>query len=462
MNTQELKLYQRIQQFSLDEIDAKLSFTQRLARDNNWTTEYAQRVIEEYKKFAFLAVVADHPVTPSDQVDQVWHLHLLYTRSYWEYFCPHVLQMPLHHNPTKGGQHEGYKFNDWYSKTLASYERFFQQPPADIWLPHHIRFGRDIHFVRVNTKQNWIIQKSDFSFLSKFRFRQGAVWMLSLLALICIITWDVPAFASFPNPINRSLPEFFNFYLLVGGIGILFIGILGFLLQRFRNDLRTASVLFAILMFVLFSLGTFNLATGILNLSGKDFIGFYILCAIASFLFDFALRRWIKAKPSTYPSGINSVDYTPSWSEFLQTNKAHLDGESIANWLTLLSIFCLYSLGIARIIIGLYRHKPVGYLVILCLCMGVYLLWLLGRENDKFNSVIQKSIYLIVWLSGIILFFLGARILIWVILALIFLIIIFSRGGSHTSSGSSSLEGGDTSSGGCGDGGCGGCGGCGG
>lgn len=55
MNTQQLELYQRIQQFSLDRIDAKLSFSKRLARDNNWTIEYAQRVIDEYKKFAFLA-----------------------------------------------------------------------------------------------------------------------------------------------------------------------------------------------------------------------------------------------------------------------------------------------------------------------------------------------------------------------------------------------------------------------
>lgn len=47
-----------------------LTFSQRLARDNCWSLNYAQRVIKEYKKFAFLAVCAGHPVTPSDQVDQ--------------------------------------------------------------------------------------------------------------------------------------------------------------------------------------------------------------------------------------------------------------------------------------------------------------------------------------------------------------------------------------------------------
>jgi hypothetical protein len=84
MDSQQIELYERILAFSLDKPDAQLTFSKRLARDNGWKLEYTQRVIEEYKKFAFLAVTAGHPITPSDQIDQVWHLHLSYTRSYWE------------------------------------------------------------------------------------------------------------------------------------------------------------------------------------------------------------------------------------------------------------------------------------------------------------------------------------------------------------------------------------------
>ncbi|MEO0455971.1 MAG: hypothetical protein AAF152_05215, partial [Cyanobacteria bacterium P01_A01_bin.114] len=76
MTAQQAELYERIQSFSLDQPDAQLSFSKRLARDNHWSLDYAQEVIEEYKKFAFLAVAAGHPVTPSDHVDQAWHLHL--------------------------------------------------------------------------------------------------------------------------------------------------------------------------------------------------------------------------------------------------------------------------------------------------------------------------------------------------------------------------------------------------
>lgn len=160
MNAKQIELYERIQSFSLDKPNAQLSFSKRLARDNGWTLQYAQRVIEEYKKFAFLAVAAGHPVTPSDQIDQAWHLHLTYTRSYWDEFCSEVLQTPLHHEPTLGGQAENQKFDDWYSKTLESYEHFFSsKPPVEIWPAPEDRFGQDLHFKRINTQQNWVFPK---------------------------------------------------------------------------------------------------------------------------------------------------------------------------------------------------------------------------------------------------------------------------------------------------------------
>jgi hypothetical protein len=160
MTAEQSALYNRIQAFYLDKPDAQLSFSQRLARENNWSLQYAQQAVEEYKKFAFLAIAAGHPVTPSDPVDQVWHLHLTYTRSYWEEFCPQVLQIALHHDPTQGGKAENQKFDDWYNKTLESYERFFGiKPPVALWATPKDRFGRDLHFARINQQQNWILPK---------------------------------------------------------------------------------------------------------------------------------------------------------------------------------------------------------------------------------------------------------------------------------------------------------------
>lgn len=160
MTAEQQELYERIKAFRFDDGSTVFPFAARLARDNGWSKGFTARVISEYRKFAFLAVAAGHPVTPSDQVDQAWHLHLLYTRNYWNMFCKETLRKPLHHGPTKGGDGEREKFNDWYGKTLESCRRFFgEDPPVDIWPEPEIRFGEDIHYRRVNTQRCWIITK---------------------------------------------------------------------------------------------------------------------------------------------------------------------------------------------------------------------------------------------------------------------------------------------------------------
>jgi hypothetical protein len=221
------ELYDRIKAFSLDKPDAQLSFSQRLAKENGWSLPDARQAIEEYKKFAFLAVVTDHPVTPSDRVDQVWHLHLTYTRSYWEEFYGEVLQTPLHHDPTKGGESEQHKFDDWYSKTLESYEAFFEQlPPADIWPPPRQRFGKYSEFVRVDVEQNLVLPKlqvkkiitttlsivltSIFSSWYVFNYQTNLdPFGRTLLAVFCTVTgWGLIQFlAGMLNPILNPLPD---------------------------------------------------------------------------------------------------------------------------------------------------------------------------------------------------------------------------------------------------------------
>ena len=89
-------LWQRLRAYEIGPDDAAFTFAQRLARENRWSESYADEVIDEYRRFAYLAMTAGHEVTPSDQVDQAWHLHLTYTRDYWQRFCAEVLGGPLH------------------------------------------------------------------------------------------------------------------------------------------------------------------------------------------------------------------------------------------------------------------------------------------------------------------------------------------------------------------------------
>lgn len=107
MASSDPELWRRLAGFEVGAADAALTFTRRLARENRWSEAFARRVLEEYRRFVYLSMVAGRPMTPSDAVDQAWHLHLSYTRSYWQGLCRDVLGRPLHHEPTQGDRRSG-------------------------------------------------------------------------------------------------------------------------------------------------------------------------------------------------------------------------------------------------------------------------------------------------------------------------------------------------------------------
>lgn len=153
-------LWHRIAAHAIGPGDAALSFAVRLARENRWSLAHAERVIGEYKRFCYLAMTAGHPVTPSDAVDQAWHLHLTYSRDYWLSFCPEVLGADLHHGPTQGGPVERERFYHQYAATLDAYERAFgEAPPAAIWPDAHRRFAVDPGGVRINLSDVIVLKR---------------------------------------------------------------------------------------------------------------------------------------------------------------------------------------------------------------------------------------------------------------------------------------------------------------
>ncbi|EHQ08131.1 hypothetical protein Lepil_3473 [Leptonema illini DSM 21528] len=148
MNRIEQELYRRLLDFRLDEPGVPFAYSDRLARENGWSMAYTFRVIAEYRKFLFLCCVMETNPTPSDQVDQAWHLHLLYTKSYWIDLCRHTIGRELHHIPTEGRQ-ERQRFVEQYLKTLDTYRQYFGNPPADVWPDEKTRFA-SIRWMRIN------------------------------------------------------------------------------------------------------------------------------------------------------------------------------------------------------------------------------------------------------------------------------------------------------------------------
>lgn len=110
------------------------AFAGKLRRKLGWNGRFALRAIDEYRKFLFLGVVVDTPVTPSKVIDQVWHEHLLFTRGYRE-FCRDVLQHDFDHHPELVPvDAQTAAFSEQYERTLQRYVAEFNVlPPADIW-----------------------------------------------------------------------------------------------------------------------------------------------------------------------------------------------------------------------------------------------------------------------------------------------------------------------------------------
>lgn len=220
MHTADQDLWQRLSTFRVDDDTARLSFLDRLARENRWDRAFTDRVFAEYRRFVFLAITAGHQVTPSEAVDQAWHLHLTYTHSYWGDLCGDVLGRPLHHQPTVGGAAQGAHWDDTYTRTLASYETAFgEPPPADIWPTPDDRFADPGSLKWVDTARYWTVPKRPIR--RAHRVLTGAG--LALMALVGFATAAAAQDGSTEPSTAVSL-------LLLAGIFLV-----AFIISRFRK-----------------------------------------------------------------------------------------------------------------------------------------------------------------------------------------------------------------------------------
>ena len=504
MNFQQTELYKRIQAFALDRPDSQLSFSQRLAKDNGWSLGYTQRAIEEYKKFIFLAVAAGHPVTPSDQIDQVWHLHLTYTRLYWQEFCPKILQTTLHHEPTRGGSSEQLKFGSWYSKTLESYEQFFGHiPPIDIWPKPKDRFGRDLHFIRINTQQSWVLSKPNLTIFLKPQLRK--IGIFTFLAFLSLMITGCQIISQIPNPMNFTGPEFLTFYISLVVMGIALAAWLRFSLclvstnTKQQPDLNTYEIAFLaggnhrLIMAAITSLvkqgyvevlkekSPFGRTQSKLVVTGKiDAIADPVEKAVAQDILatDGAIEQVFRKSTGMKDSICARLEQLGLFLSDAQAFKAQIYPSLI--------VVILLGIGLCKMAVGISRDKPVGLLLI-CI-FGLLVLgarFFVKPQRSRYGEIIFKDLRnrlqplktanssdseLVLAVA-----FFGATVLmadtaladLYQMLTPTAVASSGSDGGSGGSSGSDGGSGGGSDGGSGGsdggsDGGCGGCGGCGG
>ena len=110
----------------------------RLEAKLKWSTERAERAMSEYRRFIYIVGTVKGRFVPSNEVDEVWHAHILHTALYAKH-CDRVCGRFIHHRPsdppTADGESAESERQD-YVETLKTYTRVFTvTPDSSVW-PH--------------------------------------------------------------------------------------------------------------------------------------------------------------------------------------------------------------------------------------------------------------------------------------------------------------------------------------
>lgn len=123
-------LWQRIRHAPLPVSKARHEFAEALAFQIDLPVFEARELVEEYRRFLYLAAITDQHRVPPRAVRQAWMLHAAHPE--YSAFCAGVLGKPL-------GVDDGtrkFGVNLSYGRTLEAYLREFgAPPPATVWPP---------------------------------------------------------------------------------------------------------------------------------------------------------------------------------------------------------------------------------------------------------------------------------------------------------------------------------------
>jgi uncharacterized protein (TIGR04222 family) len=383
-----VELWNRIEAFDIDgEPAPALRFVDRLAKVNSWSLRFAKQAVREYKRFVFLTMTVGRPMCPSEQVDQVWHLHLTYTRSYWQRFCGEVLNCPLHHDPTRGGKAEGRKHWAMYLDTLLAYrEAFDEEPAADLWPPPDQRFGNDVAITKINRNDYLLVPKPQVG-------RPTAIAVATMLAATLAI-----GCGGADNPFDLKGTDYLPFFFTVWGVAL----VVGLLVRRATcgpglNSDDPVPELDEYEVAYLNGGRPRVLATAMVRLKERGHVdigpggqviihnGPFGVDRIEREVFDsLAQQVGNTLDPKPLMQAIKDLEDTRFArlrdEQLIPTSKAKLIGVAIPLTLCLAAVFLF---GVTRMILGIAGNKPVGFLAFSLAAALMVSLTVFGRSLKR-------------------------------------------------------------------------------
>ncbi|MEP6483963.1 MAG: TIGR04222 domain-containing membrane protein [Rudaea sp.] len=365
-------LWMRISAHPFASPDDSADFTSKLARQQGWTRGQVDAAIDEYRKFCFLAVVAGTQMVPSEVVDHVWHLHLTYTRDYWNVFCPSVLECELHHEPSRGRPADANRLRENYAQTLATYADYFGSPPDDLWPGTAERFRRPSRFRWIDTERNLLVPRP--------RIPSLRAWIgFAASAILMVVAPLVHAGAA--NPLDWSGGEFLILFigLAIAGAAAMFFWRLA-LRNNGSDDIGSGLNTWEIAHLAGGRERVMDAAVAQLmrdgevewNAKDKKLKATSASTTLNDPLLDRIVRHLrIEGRPRELAKRLD-VELS-QMRDKLQSRGLLLDTETHwrAAWLPLLIPAALVAFGATKIGIGLSRGKPVEFLFLLILIVGI-------------------------------------------------------------------------------------------
>ena len=340
-----------------------------LVRKFGWSRDHAEGAVEEYRRFCFLAATGAAGVSPSAEVDEVWHLHLQHTRDYWERFCPQVLRMSLHHEPGGRSRERDRVFRAQYAETLARYQQVFGPPPEAFWPGMVARFDASPRFRSVDTHRTWVVRRPAWT-------RRGVSGSTAAVLLMAMLFVAPEALALGANPLDWDGPTFLKLFLVLAVVAL----VAGIRMRRGSADEGTTGGA---------SLSPYEAA----YLAGGAARA--VDAAIAELLSRGA-AKWEDSTPTVQvastaglPAPLDVIarqlQSTPdpkralplievALSPLVQTLRLRglmLDADQARERgrRAALPSFLLLGLGVTKIGVGLWRDRPVGFLILLCVAV---------------------------------------------------------------------------------------------
>lgn len=116
--------------------DVRERLVARIAKENDFTVELANSVVNEALVYMAASAASDAPIGPSALVDIGWHAFILYTREYAEY-CDNAYGKFLHHSPSDRKGEAGIPLKntiDFFEANGIAYDPELWGLPSGPWL----------------------------------------------------------------------------------------------------------------------------------------------------------------------------------------------------------------------------------------------------------------------------------------------------------------------------------------